>query len=298
MRCIGRLEDELRAHRFRDYLLTQGIESRVDAEEGGEYAVWVYGEDEVPRAKEQLGEFRKDPHAARYRDVVREANERRARKLELELEARKRNINLRQKWNAPLIRRLPVTLILIVLSGMVSAYTGFGENRARTNALQTAAVSEDGTYYRDLVEVRRGQIWRLFSPMFIHLNAFHLLGNMYWLYLFGGLLETTRGHGRLLAIVLFIALFSNVAQHYAAGPNFGGMSGVVYGLFGYLWFKTNFSPEEGYALPPSLTLFFVLWMILCATGYVGNVANTAHVSGLVIGVIIAALGKLSRKQLA
>ena len=83
--------------------------------------------------------------------------------------------------------------------------------------------------------LKAGQIWRLISPIFIHYSPLHLLFNLFWIYDLGLMIETRRGTWRLLAIVLICALASNFGEFFweiPALPGFGGMSGVVYGLFG------------------------------------------------------------------
>ena len=66
---------------------------------------------------------------------------------------------------------------------------------------------------------------------------------------------------------------------------FGGMSGVVYALFGYVWMKGRYEPEQGMILHPSTVQTMLLWLVLCMTGFLGNIANAAHVVGLVAGIL-------------
>ena len=80
-----------------------------------------------------------------------------------------------------------------------------------------------------------------------------------------------------------------------SGPAFGGMSGVVYGLFGYLWIKTKFDPRSGFYLDPNLTMWFLIWFVLCMTGAVGPIANWAHGVGLAAGALVAILPVWWRK---
>jgi GlpG protein len=295
MRCIGRLAQEDHAHRFRDYLLTRGIDSRVDADNGA-FAVWILDEDKLAAAREELAMFETQPEAPQYLSAIDEAQQRRKQQLDEELATRKRQIDLRRRWEAPLIRRVPVTIALIVLSGMATAVTRFGEDQAAFEKLRIASLQSFilNLGAANFEEARQGQVWRLITPIFVHMDVLHLLFNMYWLYLFGGLIEATRGQRKYLAMVLVLAVVSNVAQYLYSGPNFGGMSGVGYGLFGYLWFMTRFRPEEGYALPTSTIVMFVIWTVLCMTDRVGPVANAAHLGGLAMGAVLAAIGLVMR----
>ena len=90
---------------------------------------------------------------------------------------------------------------------------------------------------QELPEVRRGEVWRLVTPIFIHLNLLHIFFNMIWTRDLGTAIEIRRGSLRYVGLVLFCAVVSNYAQNVITGPGFGGMSGVGYGLFGYIFIK-------------------------------------------------------------
>ena len=54
MRLIGHLTEKTSALTFSDFLYVQGIGNEVESEKEG-WAIWIHGEDEVPRARELLG---------------------------------------------------------------------------------------------------------------------------------------------------------------------------------------------------------------------------------------------------
>src|SRR5215471_11720924 len=80
-------------------------------------------------------------------------------------------------------------------------------------------------------DVQRGQLWRLFTGIFLHVDILHLLFNLYWLWMFGTLLERTFGHARTAFIVILLAIGSS-AFEFALDRGGVGLSGVGYGLFG------------------------------------------------------------------
>jgi len=88
----------------------------------------------------------------------------------------------------------------------------------------------------------------------------------------------------LSALVLFIAALSNLAQYLVNGPLFGGMSGVVYGLIGYIWLRGKFDPASGLFLDSSVVTVQVIWFFLCLFHFIPNVANTAHTVGFAMGI--------------
>jgi membrane associated rhomboid family serine protease len=137
-----------------------------------------------------------------------------------------------------------------------------------------------------LADVKKGQVWRLFTPIFLHFGIIHLLFNMMWLWTFGGMLERRFGPWRFLGLVLAVALISNVTQGYWGGINFGGMSGANYGLFGFLYLRGKFHPNPGSVLSGQTIQNMLVWLAICFTGLVGPIANGAHVGGLIAGGLI------------
>jgi GlpG protein len=138
---------------------------------------------------------------------------------------------------------------------------------------------------------RSGQVWRLLTPIFIHFSFLHLLFNMLWLKDLGTIIEVRQGAGRLVLLVAILAVASNVGQYLVSGPNFGGMSGVVYGLLAYIWMRGKCDPFSGYFIHPQIFIMMMIWFFLCLTGLLGNIANTAHAVGLVVGIIMGCLPK-------
>jgi membrane associated rhomboid family serine protease len=112
--------------------------------------------------------------------------------------------------------------------------------------------------------IKRGEFWRLLTPIFIHYGLMHIVLNMIWLYSFGAAVEDRRGSLIMLLLVLVLAVSSNVGQAFEAslrerGALFGGMSGVGYGLFGYMAIKAKFDSRERYFLSPGTTFMALLW---------------------------------------
>jgi GlpG protein len=144
-----------------------------------------------------------------------------------------------------------------------------------------------------LPEIRHGEVWRLITPIFIHFHILHILFNMLWLRDLGSMIEGRQSSTYLLALVLVIAAGSNLAQFYFGhAPNFGGMSGVVYGLLGYVWIRGKFDPASGLFLHPSTVTMMLIWLVACFTGILGPIANYAHLVGLMMGAAWGYLASL------
>ena len=96
-------------------------------------------------------------------------------------------------------------------------------------------------------------------------------------------------------IVVIAAVVSNLAQYFTGTLLFGGMSGVDYALLGYVWLMSRLRPAQGYFVPQMLVVFMLGWMVFTMTGLAdaigfGNVANEAHLGGLLAGLLMGAVG--------
>ena len=291
MRQIGTLADKKLVQRVGDYLLTLGI--RIQAEPGEDgFAVWAIDEDHVAQARDELNRFIQNPADERYSAAEREARQLRNELIRKEKDRRRSVVDVRRQWTAP--RARPLTFLLIVICCALLFATEFGEKKDGDvwQKLIIASYERDGEYiryhpvFKHGSDVLRGQVWRLITPIFLHNGPLHLLMNMMALQSLGTLIEVRRGTWRLALMVLSIAIVSNVAQYLYGGPSFCGISGVVLGLFGYAWMKSEFDPSAGIVIPRSSVTMMLVFVGLCMTGLIGSIANAAHLSGLVMGMLL------------
>jgi membrane associated rhomboid family serine protease len=140
--------------------------------------------------------------------------------------------------------------------------------------------------------IQQGQIWRLVTPMFIHMNLLHIVFNMMWLWQFGVFLESRFGSWKYLGMVLVFSAVANIVQAWFVGVSFGGMSGVNYGMFGFLMMRSWLHPDPGYKLRKELVAWMLIWLVVCMTGRMGPVANHAHVGGFLCGGIFGSVHAL------
>lgn len=177
-----------------------------------------------------------------------------------------------------------VNLFLIVGSVLVTLYSSLGENQERLLPLFISLYPADSP--DRLIEVRHGEIWRLFTPAFIHFGVAHLGFNMLGLKNVGDLMERIHGSRFYLLLTAVLALASNLGQYFIYGsPGFGGMSGVLYGLFGFLWLRSLADPAYPLRLTRETVVTSMVWFAACFTGVLGPIANGAHTIGLVLGAV-------------
>jgi membrane associated rhomboid family serine protease len=138
-------------------------------------------------------------------------------------------------------------------------------------------------------QIRKGQVWRLITSMLPHGTLWHLIFNLYWLWLFGTLFEEVFGHLRTLGLILLLALGSSSCD-FAIDEGGYGLSGVVYGLWAAAWVLGRLDERFRGAVDANTNMLFAAWFVLCIlltrTG-VMPVANVAHGAGAVLGAFVA-----------
>jgi len=285
MRSIGNLPNEAQARRFGDYLVAQGIRNQVEPDTGSAWAVWINEEDQVTAAQTGLERFRANPEAEEFRkarNVAAKAREAEAK----ELTDYRRRVRTRQslfpKFGGYGVG--PLTFGLIFLCVAVAIYSKLGYNHESLKPLLLAdPANANGTI---LPEVRAGEYWRLITPILIHFGPLHLLFNMIWLYQIGCMIEARRGTLQFALLVVVSGTVPMLAQYWVSGPGYvGGMSGVVYGLAGFAWMRGKYDRTSGVGLDRQSIQWLLIWLVICFSGLIGHVANTAHLAGLVIGVV-------------
>jgi len=300
MRKIGALPSEQQAKQFEDFLLTEGIGANIEPADK-DWTIWIFDEDQVEQAKSELAAFQADSTAEKYRAAARQADAIREEKIAKARAEVKKRVNVRETWEQPFTSRCPVTSFLIGISIVVFLFMQTNEYNLKVReALSICSFEVSGnmiSYDRRLMDIREGEVWRLVTPIFIHFSIMHILFNCYMAYQLGGAIEINRGSLKLVLMVILIAIPSNLAQFYwggkwggggftMGGPGFGGLSGVVYGMFGYMWMKSKFDPQSHFFIPPNMVFILIGWFFLCMTGVMGSIANMAHAFGLGTGMAI------------
>ena len=291
MRQVGQFDHEKLALKFWSYL--KRLEIDASLEEGDEsktWTIWVVDEDKLDVAFEEFDKFSSNPEDAKYLapNPLNPAKEKDDAKKAPD---RYKTINLRDKWSSSRSGTGTFTLALIITSVAVFLLSGMGKN---TEIIGKFFISEKMN--GELSEFKDGEIWRVITPIFIHgagnfsliFNLMHIVFNMYLLREFGSQIESLKGPKFFLTFVFLLALFSNMSQFWISGPAFGGMSGVNYGLFGYVWIKYRYDPGDGFRIDPTLALWlfgwFALGFVFEITGSYRSIANWAHAGGLALGL--------------
>ena len=299
MREIGTIIEERRAKALADYLLTLNITTKVEPKAGGGFALWVHREDRVPEARAALADFEVNPADPRFQAAARTAREIRKQADKAESDHRKRSRDLRDRWEGAMYGRAPLAFGLIAASVIVTALMNFYGPTYSVLTFSVRLVDDEGRVFdTGFARILGGEVWRLVTPIFLHFGIFHLFFNMAAMRVFGERIEMRKGTWRFALLVVVSAIVGNVGQFLYNGGGFGGMSGVVFALAGYLWVKGQVQPEDGLSLDNRSFNYMLIWFAVGflgpvlmpeARGFPFNMANVVHAGGLAVGVLFGLL---------
>ena len=131
-------------------------------------------------------------------------------------------------------------------------------------------------------------LWSLWRPTLLHFSVLHLVNNVFWIWILGRAIEQKDGRLPMLVILLGSGLLGNTIQWWLAGPTFGGISGVVFGLMAWVGWR-QISKKKQYQIPPALLGVMLVLLVLSMTvdqvipGVTG-MAHGGHIGGLVFGL--------------
>lgn len=272
---IGVLDSQSQARRFTQFLASKALNADI-REVDAVFEIWLLEHEHIDQVRGWFKSFSKDPRSAQF--DVKVDPKAKAKVAEAKLKQHYRRVFKRPK-GALITWGLLVASTLVFLL-MLTMY--------RTVVLQALLIVPPG---RSL-SILATQPWRLVTPIFIHSGVLHIIFNLFWVYDFGMLIESKESRWFFLLLVLSGAILGNFLQLFLAGPYFGGLSGVVYALFGYLWLSAKTNLRSGYFISTPVIVLLVAWLVIGFTGVLGSVANFGHLGGLLAGFLFAYIQRL------
>ena len=188
------------------------------------------------------------------------------------------------------LTQTPITLALLVVNVVVSVLV----LRSRPQLINTLA-------FRPERILRHGEIHRLVTAGFVHVNGAHLLVNMLTLYFFGPWLELTLGpigylilyFGSELSAHGLSLIIHRRSRRYSAVGASGAITGVLFAFCLYAPFRMLYL---FFAIPIPAILFAIGFVAISlyamqqrGPDQVGGLAHEAHLGGAIGGVAITAL---------
>lgn len=278
------------AHLLANYLSSQHIPSKVTPTEAGdEFVVMLENDSDALKARAITEEFVKQPNNPKYQQAAWQSGE------GVNLMPSQQGVDIKGFLTNAL--SVPFTSMVFLLCVVVYGLSILG---LFNPIAQHLLMQPLGTL------AENHQWWRLIGPAFIHFSALHIIFNLLWWCMLGAKIEATFGKSMLLLVFVLSAIVSNVAQSMFTDPVqgnllvFGGLSGVVYAVMGFVWWLGWLKPQWGLSLPKSIVGFMLVWLVLGFADVLWvNMANAAHTAGLITGCLLAGLlsiGADKRKQ--
>jgi GlpG protein len=265
---------------FANYLTSLDIDAKVQKDDS-DYVIYCASH-KIAQAKEIFAEFIADPYQEKYQQAAWQSGQ----VSQVQDNSPSLITSFKQQF---LAHAGVVTLTVFALCWLVFIASLLGLARPTFELLHF--------YPKLTMEAFFDSPLRLLGPALFHFSWLHIVFNTMWWWQLGGSVERTLGKGALINLFLITALVSNLGQFMVSGPNFGGLSGVVYGLVGYVWWYGWLAPEKGLMISKPIIGFLLFWLLL---GYADvlpvNMANTAHLLGLVSGCLLAAVNVLLMKR--
>ncbi|MGL5949222.1 MAG: rhomboid family intramembrane serine protease GlpG [Aeromonas sp.] len=259
------LPDEAQARTLQDYLRSQGIATRLENSELG-VSVWLQNDAQLAPASAEVRRFVAEPYHPRYQAAAWQYGDASAKLSD------SRGFTLLAQDFFAHVGGLTLGVLALLLAVYGLAVLGLP---------MFAWLS----FPANLAALASGELWRYVTPVLLHFSVLHLVFNALWWWYLGGQIELKVGMGKLLLLLLVGAVLPNVAEFLASGPQFGGLSGVVYALLGYTWLRYRAAPAGELQLPPALMGFMLFWLVL---GWLDvlwqSTANWAHSVGLLVGL--------------
>ena len=252
------------------YLIGQGIQAEYQylATEYAHSVMLLESSDQI-KAKKLVEEFVLNPNNEKYQTAAWQSGETVDLIPVKSFSAAKTLYDLKQAPFTSGILAICLVIYLLSMVGISAPYLWL--------TIQPIAILLDS-----------GQWWRILGPALIHFSVLHIAFNLLWWWTLGKQIEKTFGLSSLVMLFVFSAAVSNVAQLLVSGPNFGGLSGVVYALVGCVWWLGWLKPDWGISIPKPIVGFLLVWL---AVGYLDvlpvHMANTAHTVGLICGCLFA-----------
>lgn len=145
------------------------------------------------------------------------------------------------------------------------------------------------------------EVWRFLTAIFLHSSITHLFFNLFALLFFGIILEKKIGSKRFLITFLTSGIIANIIAVNFYNSSLGA-SGAIYGLLGALTIIAPIIMVWAFGLMMPMFLASILWItadILRTLGAFGetNIGSIAHLSGIVIGILIGLYIKLTKPKI-
>ncbi|KJY96635.1 MULTISPECIES: rhomboid family intramembrane serine protease GlpG [Pseudoalteromonas] len=258
---LGSTNNVRAAQGFIDYLSTQGLHGELKPAQQGHVIIAV--DPEHFHAVQPLwNEFKTEPNHPRYSDAAWQSG-----RTDSGLVYSGNKLNLWQRFNGLSLLVKSVSIISVIIYALF--------------------LLGQFSHIFPLLQFKASQPLSWITPAVVHFSAIHLIFNVLWWLTLGPAIERQTSKLTLLSVFLLGSLASAWAQYTMVGPNFGGLSGVVYAQVGFCWIYPLLAKTKP-MMTKAMIGFLLLWLVFGFTDtFFMPMANWAHLGGLVSGIVLA-----------
>lgn len=181
----------------------------------------------------------------------------------------------------PWVTRFPATFGLIAFTMLVFLVQSFSQQIRGIDL-----VLAWGAKIRPAIVA--GEVWRLITPIFVHVGLWHFFVNMYSLYVLGPAVESFFGSARMLAFYLISGVGGVALSLLLSANPSAGASGAIFGMLGalvaFFFAHRKVFGRRGMAQFRHLMLVALLNLFL---GLLPGIDNWGHMGGMISGILVA-----------
>ena len=193
-------------------------------------------------------------------------------------EKRSKTIEKIFSYKKPIVTYIVMTICILLFIMMYI----FGNGSTDTTTLINFGANYD-------LLTKNGELYRLFTSIFLHIGIVHLLCNMYTLFIIGKEIEGLFGKLKFIIIYILSGICGSILSiAFNYNTVSAGASGAIFGLLGaLLYFGYYYRTYLGATIRSSIIPAIILNLLIGFT--VSGIDNAAHIGGLIGGILSAML---------
>jgi len=177
------------------------------------------------------------------------------------------------------IRRYPITSLFLTINILVFIWMTL---MGGTNNPQVL-VRYGAYYFHAILE---GELYRLFTPIFIHIGWEHLLFNCFAILIFAPGLEIILGKARYILVYLGTGLVGFIATlFFSSAVLSAGASGAIFGIYGMYAYLTRYRRDIMDRNSRQIIMPILLFGVIGTFVFPG-ISITGHMGGLIAGYLM------------